>query len=161
LPANATFRDLAAEQVATRALLRARIRAWKVRARLRFGAVIASMMTLFMVLRVSHTHHIHLVPLVFLGLVWTWLALSFVRRRRRAAWRVRGALDDAYALAGLGTVAVPRIRVRTEASAPIAPNAPVATRVQETREAEVEDPNDPADALADFDRRLAAVRKGN
>jgi hypothetical protein len=154
LPAHASFRDVAAEQVATRALFRARIRAWRVRARLRLGALFATMMTLFMVLRVSHTHHIRLVPIVLLGLVWTWLVVSFMRRHRRSAWRVRGALDDAYALAGIGTVSVPRVRVREEASAP-------AARVQEPAEAQVDNLNDPTDALADFDRRLASVQKGS
>jgi hypothetical protein len=159
LPAQASFRDVAAEQVATRALFRARIRAWRVRARLRFGAFFAAMMTLFVALRMSHTHHVHLVPILMLGLVWTWLAISFTRRHRRSAWRVRGALDDAYALAGLGTqLAVPRVRVRVREEA-LQPTKQSEREAPPLEAPPLEDADDHVDALADFDRRLAAVRK--
>ncbi len=149
LPESASFRDDVAEQVATRALFRARIRAWRSRARLRVHGLFAALMTIFMVVRLSHAHHVRLVPVVLLGLLWAWFVVSFVRRHQRRAWRVRGALDDAYALAGLGTqLAMPRVRIRAGASAP--------AQTQTTIDAQAEELNDPIDALADFDRRLAA-----
>lgn len=119
--------------------------------RLRMGGLLLSLMTLFMVMRVSFTHHLRIGPAIFLGVAWTLFAISYARRNRRAAWRARGALEDAYALGGLENALVPA-RVRVGSSLPITPSVVAA---------EPEEADDHEDALADFDRRLAALQKGN
>jgi hypothetical protein len=106
-------------------------------------------MTLAMVLRVTHTHHVRIAPVVFLGIAWTWLFVSYLRRHRHAAWQVRGALEDAHALAGLPSVLTPgRVRIASSITGQPGPE------IAETEETDLH-----ADAFADFDRRLAAVQK--
>jgi len=115
------------------------------------GGIVIGLMTFFMAMRLAFTHHLRPGPVIFLAIAWTWFAVSYARRHRRAAWRVRGALEDAHALAGLPS-ALSRTRVHTEPAYAAEPRVAVA---------EPEEIDDHADALAEFDRRLAASQKGS
>ena len=101
--------------------------------------------------------HLSFISVVAMSLMWGSFAISYRRRHQLRAARVKGELDEAYALSGASSQ---HLRVMVEADpAPKGARVDAEEEMQKKAIAEAEAEAEKEDAFSDFDRRLAEAEK--